>query len=107
GLEGGGGRRLPLVRAHGEARGAADDRRRHDVRDELSRRAEGGAELQRDGPGEGGARGDVPLPRVRARAEGDPRPPDLARAAENPRGVRAEGLRPAAERGGEPRAGGR
>ena len=36
---------------------AADDRGRHDVRHELPRRAEGGAELQRDGAGEGGAGG--------------------------------------------------
>src|SRR5687767_757095 len=33
----------------GEARRAAHDRWRHDVRDELPRRTEGGVELQRDG----------------------------------------------------------
>ena len=56
GLQGGDGRVLPFLHPHGAARRAADDRRRHDVRNELPRRAEGGAELQRDGAGEGGAR---------------------------------------------------
>ena len=37
--------------------------------------------------------------------QGHPRAPGVARPAEDPRGVRAEGLRPAAQRGREPRAG--
>ena len=49
------GHLLPFVHPHGAARRAADDRRRHDVRDELPRRAEGRAELQRDGARQGGA----------------------------------------------------
>jgi enoyl-[acyl-carrier protein] reductase I len=63
------GRLGPFVHPHGEARRAAHDRRRHDVRHELPRRAEGRAELQRHGAGQGGARGGVPLPRLRARRE--------------------------------------
>ena len=39
-----------------------------DVRDELLRRQSCGAELQRDGAGEGRARGGLPLSRLRARA---------------------------------------
>jgi hypothetical protein len=46
---------VPLLHPHGPAGGAADDRWRHDVRHELPRRDQGGAELQRDGAGEGGA----------------------------------------------------
>ena len=41
---------------------------RHDVRDELLRRQPRGGELQRDGPGEGGAGGGLPLSRLRTRA---------------------------------------
>ena len=52
---------LPFLHPDGEAGGAADDRWRDDVRDELLRRQPGGAELQRDGSGEGGAGGGVPL----------------------------------------------
>ena len=62
------GRVVPLVRAHGEARRSADDRWRHDVRDELPRREQGGTDVQRDGPGEGGPRGVLSLPRVPARS---------------------------------------
>ena len=64
GLRQGDGRLLPFLRPHGEAGRAADDRRRHDVRDELLRRQPRGAELQRDGAGEGGARGGLPLSRL-------------------------------------------
>ncbi len=45
GLQGRHGRVVPLVRAHGEPRRAAHDGRRHDVRDELSRRQQGRAHL--------------------------------------------------------------
>ena len=45
----GDGHFLPFVRPHGEAGGAADDRRRLDVCHELLRRQPRGAELQRDG----------------------------------------------------------
>ena len=96
GLRQGDGRLLPFVRAHGAARRAADEERRHDVRDELPRREQGGPDLQRDGAGEGGARGLLPLPRLRARRQGHPRARDLARAAQDARRVRAQGLRPAA-----------
>ena len=68
GLRQGDGHLLPFLRPHGEAGGAADDRRRHDVRDELLRRQPGGAELQRHGTGEGGAGGGLPLPGLRAGA---------------------------------------
>ena len=64
GVQGGDGRVLPLLRAHGEACRAADEGRRLAVRDELLRRAEGGRELQRDGTGQGGARSVLPLPRL-------------------------------------------
>ena len=60
----GNGRVLPLLRPHGEACGAADDGRRHHVRDELLRRQPGRGELQRDGAGEGGAGGGLPLSRL-------------------------------------------
>jgi NAD(P)-dependent dehydrogenase (short-subunit alcohol dehydrogenase family) len=46
----------------------------------------------------------MPLPRLRARREAHPRAPDLARAAQDPRRLGAQRLRPLAERGGEPRA---
>ena len=100
GLRQGDGRLLPFLRPHGQARRAADDRRRHDVRHELLRRQPGGAELQRHGPGQGGARSGVPLPRLRARAARHPRPRHLARPAQDARRLRPEGLRAAAERGG-------
>ncbi len=58
------GRLVPLVHPHGAARRTADDRRRHDVRDELLRREPRRAELQRHGPGQGGARGCLSLPRL-------------------------------------------
>ena len=57
----GDGRFLPFLRADGEARGAADDGWRHDVRDELLRRQPGRAQLQCDGTREGGAGSGVPL----------------------------------------------
>ena len=41
----------------------------------------------------------VPLPRLRTRPAKDPRARDLARAAEDARRLRAQGLRPAAQRG--------
>ena len=43
GLRQGDGHLLPFLRPHGEAGRAADDRRRHDVRDELLRRQSRGA----------------------------------------------------------------
>ena len=89
GLCEGDGRVVPLVRAHGAARRAADEGRRNDVRDELPRRQQGRADLQRDGAGEGRARGVLPLSRVRAGREGHPRARDLARAAQDARGIRA------------------
>jgi enoyl-[acyl-carrier protein] reductase I len=73
---------------------AADDRRRHDVRNELPRRHQGGAQRQRDGTGEGRAGSQLPLPGPRAGAAGHPRAPDFTRAAQNPRRVGPEGLRP-------------
>ena len=47
---------------------AADEGRRHDVRDELPRRQQGRRQLQRHGAGQGGAGSVLPLPRIRARA---------------------------------------
>ena len=70
-----------------------------DVRHELLRRQPRGAELQRDGPGEGSTGSVVPLSRLRTGAAADPRARDLAGAAEDPGRVRTEGFRVAAERG--------
>ncbi len=64
GLRQGDGRLLPLVRADGAACGAADAKRRNHVRDELSRRQQGGAHVQRHGSGQGRARSVLPLPRL-------------------------------------------
>ncbi len=100
-LRQGDGRFLPFLRPDGEARGAADDRRRDDVRDELLRRQSRRAELQCHGPGEGGAGSGVPLSRLRTRPARHPRACDLAGPAEDPGGVGPEGLRAAVERGGE------
>ena len=59
----------------------------------------GRAQLQRDGTGEGGAGGVVPLSRLRAGPEEDPRARDLPRAAQDPGRLRPQGLRSDAERG--------
>ena len=71
---------------------------RHDDRYELPRRQPRGAQLQPDGPCEGGARSLVPIPGVRTGLEGDPRACDVARTAEDPRRLRAQGLRSASDR---------
>ena len=92
-LRQGDGRVVPFVRAHGPARGAAHEGRRHDVRDELLRRQQGRADLQRDGAGQGGAGGVLPLSRLRARRPGHPRARDLAGAAQDARRVGSQGLR--------------
>ena len=60
----GDGRFVPFLRSNGQARRAVDDEWRDHVRHELSRREPGGAELQRHGPGEGGAGSSVPLSRL-------------------------------------------
>ena len=64
---------------------------------------QGGAELQRHGPGEGGAGGVGTLPGPRAGAEGHPRPRHLARPDQDACRGRPEGLRPAAQRSRTPR----
>ena len=58
------------------------------------------AELQRHGPGQGRPGSGLPLPRLRARPPAHPRSRHLARAAQDARRLRPEGLRAAAERGG-------
>ena len=85
GIQGRDGYFLSLVRAHGEACRAADEGRRHDVRDELLRRAKGRAQLQRDGTGQGGARSELPLSRIRARPQKHPRARDFAGPAQDAR----------------------
>jgi NAD(P)-dependent dehydrogenase (short-subunit alcohol dehydrogenase family) len=55
---------VPFVRAHGEARCAVDARRRHDVRDVVSRREQGRPHLQRHGTRQGRAGSMLPLPRL-------------------------------------------
>ena len=62
------GHLLPFFHPHGKAGRAADERWRQPVRHELPRRAEGRAQLQRDGPDQGRARGRLPLSRLRAGA---------------------------------------
>ena len=64
----GDGHLLPLFHPHGQAGRTVDDRRRQPVRHELPRRAEGRAQLQRDGPDQSRARGRLPLSRLRAGA---------------------------------------
>ena len=66
-LRQGDGHLVPFVRAHGAPRGAADDGWRHALHHELPRRQQGRAELQRDGAGQGRARGVRALSRLRAR----------------------------------------
>jgi hypothetical protein len=95
----GDGRLVPLVRPHGEPRGTVDEERRDAVRDELLRRNQGRAELQHDRGREGGARSLLPLPRLRGGWQGHPGARDLARAAQDARGIGSQGLRPPAERG--------
>src|SRR5208282_4687336 len=95
---------MPFVRAHGAAGGSLDEERWIHVRDELSRSQQGRAELQRDGPCESGARGVVSLSRLRARRQGHTRARDFAWAAQDTRGVLAQGLRSAPERGRTARA---
>ena len=96
-LRQGDGRFVPFLRSHGEARRAADDRRRDDVRDELLRREPRGAELQCHGPGQGGAGSGVPLSGVRTRSAGHPRSRHVSGSAEDAGGVGPEGLRAVAE----------
>ena len=89
------------------SRGAAHEGGRHDVRDELLRRQQGRADLQRDGPGEGGAGGVLPLSRLRAGRPGHPRARDLAGTAQDARRIRPQGFRPACSprpRSGRPSA---
>ena len=64
---------------------------------ELPRGPEGGAQLQRDGAGQGGPGGGLPLPGLRTRLPEDPCARDLAGSAQDAGRLGAQGLRPDAE----------
>ena len=76
-----------VVHPDGEARGAADGRRRRAVHHDLLRLADGRAELQHDGAGQGSTGGCDALSRGGAGAEGHPGARDLAGPAQDARGV--------------------
>ena len=79
---------LLVVHPHGKARRAADEGRRHALHHDLLWVADGGGELQHDGPGEGCSRSLRSLSRGRTWAERHQGACHFARAAQDPRGVR-------------------
>ena len=83
----------------------ADDRRRHDDHDELSRRQRGRRELRDHGAGQGGARIGGALCGGRTRTARHPRPRGQPRAAGDPRRLRHPRFRRADEPRRGPRAG--